>query len=251
MNPVRNSPSRRPKGRASAGAISNGMNVRAVKTRVFVECEDLFEFIRAHVPTLKERSVLVVTSKIVALSEGRTANIQDTAAVIRAESEWQKESKLGSVTLKDGILMWNAGIDSSNANDKIVLLPKDSFSAAKKIHSEILRLYTMQNVGVIIVDSRVMPLRAGVVGIALGYAGFKGLRDYRGQKDIYGRKMQYTQTNLADSLATSATFVMGEGDEQQPLCVIEDAPVEFVQRVQRGELRIDIKDDMYGPLMKF
>lgn len=227
------------------------MNVHAVKTRVIVEREDLFEFIRAHVPTLKEGSMLVITSKIVALSEGRTANIQDTAAVIRAESEWQKKTTLGNVTLKDGILMWNAGIDSSNANGKIILLPKDSFAAAKKIHSKIQRLYKVRNVGIIIADSRVMPLRTGVVGIALGYAGFKGLRDYRGKKDIYGRKMQYTQTNLADSLATAAIAVMGEGDEQQPLCVIESAPVKFVRRVHRGELRIDVKDDMYKPLMKF
>ncbi|MHB1086691.1 MAG: coenzyme F420-0:L-glutamate ligase [Minisyncoccota bacterium] len=222
-----------------------------MRTRIFGEHEDLFGFIQAHVPSLKEGSVLVVTSKIVALAEGRTAHIEDAAAIIRAESEWQKKTTLGNVTLKDGILMWNAGVDSSNANGKIILLPKDSFAAAKNIHSKILRHYNIRNLGVIIADSRVMPLRAGVVGIALGYAGFKGLRDYRSKKDIYGRKIQYTQTNLSDSLATAATSVMGEGDERQPLCVIEGAPVKFAQRVQRRELRIDVKDDMYRPLMKF
>ena len=227
------------------------MNVRAVKTRVFEEHEDLFGFIQAHVPTLKEGSVLVVTSKIVALSEGRTASMEDEAAVIRAESVWRKKTTLGHVTLKDGILMWNAGVDSSNANGKIILLPKDSFAAAKKIRLKMLRHYNIRNLGVIVADSRVMPLRAGVVGIALGYAGFKGLRDYRGQKDIFSRKMQYTQTNLADSLASAATSLMGEGNEQQPLCIIEGAPVTFVQRVQRGELHVNITDDMYGPLMKF
>ena len=36
-----------------------------------------------------------------------------------------------------------------------------------------------------------MPLRAGVVGVALGYAGFKGLRDYRGKEDIFGKKLKY------------------------------------------------------------
>ena len=41
---------------------------------------------------------------------------------------------------------------------------------------------------------------------------------------------------------------MGEGREQQPLAVIEDAPVEFVEKVDRTELHIDIEDDVYRPL---
>ena len=57
-----------------------------------------------------------------------------------------------------------------------------------------------------------------------------------------------TKTNIADSLATSATTVMGEGREQQPLAVIEGAPVEFCERVNAQELRIDIKYDMYRSL---
>ncbi len=95
-----------------------------------------------------------------------------------------------------------------------------------------------------------MPLRAGVVDIALGDAGFKGLRDYRGTKDVFGRKLKFTQTDIADSLATAAVLTMGEGKEQRPLCIIEGAPVEFCEKVNRNELKIALKDDMYRPLFK-
>ncbi|MEK7156446.1 MAG: coenzyme F420-0:L-glutamate ligase [Patescibacteria group bacterium] len=237
------------------------MHVHTIKTRIFKESEDLAAFITQYIPNLKDGSVLVVTSKIVALAEGavvRAAGARAKDALIRAESEWQMQAKYGKLTLKDGLLMWNAGIDESNAKGNIILLPQDSFAAADKIRSSLLSHYTkaskdkqknkITKLGVIITDSRVMPLRAGVVGVALGYAGFKGLRDYRGKKDIFGRKLKFTQTDIADSLATAAVLVMGEGDEQKPLCVIEDAPVEFSAKVNRRELIIEPKDDMYRPL---
>jgi F420-0:gamma-glutamyl ligase len=110
--------------------------------------------------------------------------------------------------------------------------------------------YRIAKLGILITDSRVAPLRAGVCGIALGYAGFSGVRDYRGTSDIFGRPLKITQTNVADSLATAATLEMGEGKEQQPLAVIEGAPVEFRENVNKDELRIDIEDDMYGPLFE-
>lgn len=229
------------------------MKVTAVKTRVFKENEDLERFIVAHVPKIREGSVLAVTSKVVALAEGsvvqaKTARAKE--ALIRAESEWQLQAKHGKITLKDGLLMWNAGIDESNAKGNIILLPKDSFAAARRIRSSILQNYKIKKLGVIITDSRIMPLRAGVVGIALGYAGFKGLHDYRGRKDIFGRKLKFTQTDIADSLATAAVLTMGEGKEQRPLCIIEDAPVEFSEKVNRRELIIPPKDDMYRPLFR-
>lgn len=227
------------------------MKIAPVRTRVFKESESLAQFIWEHIPTLKNGSVLAVTSKIVALAEGsvvRATNARAKAAIIRAESEWQLQAKYGKLTLKDGLLMWNAGIDESNAKENIVLLPEDSFVSAQRIRKALLQHHKIKKLGVIITDSRIMPLRAGVVGVALGYAGFKGLRDYRGKKDIFGRKLKFTQTDIADSLATAAVLVMGEGKEQRPLCVIEDAPVEFSQKINRRELVVAPKDDMYRPL---
>jgi len=224
------------------------MQVRAVKTRVFRESEDLDAFVARYVPKLKNGSVLVVTSKIVALAEGRTAHPKEKERLIKKESAWALPTKYGKITLKDGILMWNAGIDTSNANGKIVLLPEDSFRAAASLRTALKKHYKIQKLGILITDSRIMPLRAGVVGLALGYAGFKGIKDYRGKKDIFGERYQVTRTDIADSLATAAVLLMGEGSEQQPLAVITGAPVEFVERVNKNELLIPLRDDMYAPL---
>ena len=229
------------------------MNVRPIKTRIFKEGEDLVAFIVRHVPRLRNGSVLVVTSKIVALAERRTAVVKskkEKERIIRSESTWVLPTKHVWLTEKDGMILANAGVDESNANRKLILLPEDSFASARRIHSSLLQNYRIKKLGVLITDSRVAPLRAGVVGIALGYAGFKGLRDYRGTKDIFGRALKFTQTDVADSLASAAAFVMGEGSERQPLAVIEGASVEFTDKVNPKELLIPLKEDMYRPLFR-
>ena len=43
---------------------------------------------------------------------------------------------------------------------------------------------------------------------------------------------------------------MGEGKEQQPLALIIDAPVEFIEKINKKELFIDPKEDLYLPLFR-
>ena len=152
------------------------------------------------------------------------------------------------LTVRQGIAIVNAGIDESNSEDKLILLPEDCIASAERIRKALIEKFHILNCGVVITDSRVAPLRAGVTGVALGYAGFKGVRDYRGTSDIFGKTMEVTQTNIADSLATAATLVMGEGSEQQPIAIITDAPVVFVDTVDREEVLIDPKEDIYRDL---
>lgn len=226
------------------------MQIHPVKTALFKEGEDLLMFIVRHVPALKDGSILAVTSKIVALAEGRTADPKDMEKIVRAESLWALKTKHVWLTEKDGMLTANAGVDASNAGGKLILLPKDSFAVAARLCKELKRHFKLKRLGIVITDSRVAPLRAGVTGVALGYAGFQGVRDYRGKKDLSGRTLKFTQTNVADSLATAAAFVMGEGSERQPLAVITHAPVSYTERVSAKELTIPFKDDMYAPLFK-
>lgn len=227
------------------------MRVRPITTRIFEEGEDLAGFIVSQVKNLKERSVLVVTSKIVALSERRTAvieTIQTKERLIHAESEIAIPTKRVWLTVKDGMVMPAAGIDESNANGKLILLPKDSFKAANFLRRLFKRKYGLNHLGILITDSRTMPLRAGITGVALGYAGFRGVKDYRGLTDIFGRKLRHSRVDIADSLAAAAVMAMGEGDERRPLAVIGEAPIEFCDRIRRDELRMDIEEDMYRPL---
>ena len=231
------------------------MQIKTIKTKIFKENEDLIKFICIYLNKIPkknlEQSVLVITSKIVALSDGRTVKFENKKQkdiLIKQESDFAIKTKQVWLTIKDGMVMPNSGIDESNAMGKIILLPKDSFKSADLIRKELKKIYKIKNFGVLITDSRIFPLRAGVVGVAMGYAGFGGIRDYRGTKDIFGRVLAMSRTDVADSLATSAVLCMGEGREQQPLALIKNAPVKFVEKVDKKELRINPKDDLYLPL---
>ena len=227
------------------------MIVKEIKTRIFQEGENLESFISTYVPRLKEHSILVVTSKIVALAERRTVVAKDAKAkerLIRAESDVALETKYCWMTIKDDMVMAAAGIDESNANGKLILLPRDSHRSAGVLRKAFMKKFGLKQLGVIITDSRTMPLRAGVTGVAIGYAGFRGVRDYRGKPDLFGRLLHVSRTDVADSLATAAVLLMGEAKECQPLATIEDAPVEFCERIDRNELKISLEDDMYRPL---
>jgi dihydrofolate synthase / folylpolyglutamate synthase len=227
------------------------MIIRPIKTRVFKEGNNLLVFITDYFKKIPEKSVIVVTSKIVALAERRTAvaeNAQIKEKLIHKESDLAIPTKYVWLTVKDGMVMASAGIDESNGNGKLILLPKDSFKTARFLRNKLRGKYGVRHLGILITDSRTIPLRAGVTGVALGYAGFHGVKDYRGTPDIFGRKFKFSRTNIADGLAAAAVLIMGEGNEQQPLTIIERAPVEFRDRVNRAELRIDIQEDMYRPL---
>lgn len=228
------------------------MNVRPIKTRVFKEGETLKPFLQKYLPRLAERTIVVITSKVVALAQGRVApsgTKRTKIALIRKESEIALHTKYVWLTVKDGTVMASAGIDESNANGKLILLPQFSFVVAASLRAWLRRMYQVKQVGVLITDSRTTPLRAGVTGMAVGYAGFGGLRDYRGKQDLFGRKFHFSRVNVADSLATAAALTMGEGAEQQPLAVITGAPVEWTTKLARRELWIDPRDDMYAPLL--
>jgi len=227
------------------------MFIKTIKTRIFQEGENLAVFVAHNLKKIPENSVIVVASKIVALSEKRTAiakNLKAKEKLIRSESEIAIKTKYVWLTIKDGTVMASAGIDESNADGKLILLPEDSFRSAHKLRDYLKKKYRLKNIGVLISDSRTMPLRAGVTGVALGYAGFRGIRDYRKKPDIFGRKFKVSRTDVADSLAAAAVLMMGEGNEQQPLAVIEKAAIEYCDKIDCKELHIDIRDDMYLPL---
>lgn len=229
------------------------MIIKPIKTKLFQPREKLLPFLDKYLSQIKEGSVVVVTSKIVALSEGRFADKVDDntkAEIIKQESEFVLQTKYVCLTIKDGIVMANAGVDESNANGKIIMLPKDSFESAKMIRNYLRKEHNIKNLGVIITDSRTHPLRSGITGVALGYAGFKGLKDYTKESDIFGRPFHFSRVDIADSLATSAVLCMGEGNEKCPLALITNAPIEFSNRINRNELKIDIEDDIYGPMFE-
>ena len=159
-----------------------------------------------------------------------------------------------SISIKNHTLTASAGIDESNGNGYFILWPKDLQKITNTIWEYLREKHQIKNLGIIITDSRIVPLRWGVIGIALSWCGFEPLKDYTGEPDIFGRIMMVEKTSLIDSLATTATVTTGEGGEQKPLAVIEDIPfVTFQNRPPtEGEikhLQIALKDDLFEPLL--
>lgn len=230
------------------------MKVRAIKTRLFIPNEKLLPFLDTYFKKVAEKDVLVITSKIVALAEGRIVeqwNEKIKKEIIRSESEIMIPAKYICLTVKDKMVMASAGIDESNAAGCLILLPKDSWRIAEMVRGYFMKKFKLKKLGVVITDSRNAPFRVGVTGVAIGYSGFKGLKDYRKSLDIFGRPFHFSRVDVADSLATAAVLGMGEGNERRPLAIISGADLEFINKVNRQELRIDITDDMYGPLFQY
>jgi len=229
------------------------MKLTPVKTCLFSEGDDLPRFIVSHIPSVTEKTVLAVSSKLTGLWKKQTVPYENQAqkeTLIQKESTACLKTSLAWLTVKNGMMMTNAGIDESNADGKLILLPQDCYACAAEIREQLCALWKVSNLGIIIVDSMILPLRAGIVGAAVGYSGIKGVKDLRGQKDIFGRPLQTTLVDCSDSLAAAATLLMGEADEQCPLCVIEDAPVCFTEKTDPTEIRYPAKDDLYAPLLK-
>jgi coenzyme F420-0:L-glutamate ligase/homotetrameric cytidine deaminase len=194
---------------------------------------------------LEDGDLLVVSESAVATWEGRVADLEEiepgelarTLAkrydkdpremeLILAESDQILGGIPGVVlTVKNGFLYPNAGIDHSNAPPgHVVLFPKDPQRSA----AEIRRLLSQgKRIGVIIGDSRTHPLRLGCVGVALACDGLEPVEDARGERDLYGRKLRITRKAVADNLVSAAQVVMGEGGEGIPAAIIRGAPVEI------------------------
>ncbi len=235
--------------------------VKPIKTRVFLPPkDDLFSLIKESIPALKEKSIIIFTSKIISIWQGRCIKInlvKDKDALIKKEAELYLERKnvpKGYVvlTIKNNTLIPTAGIDESNGNGYYILWPKNPFSTAKKIYKFIKKNYNLKEFGIIISDSHCVPLRQGTLGISLAYYGFEPLKDYRRKKDIFGRKFKISQLNLADSLAAAATLIMGEGREQTPIAIIEGLGfIKFKEpaSVKSNPIKIAKEEDIYRPLL--
>ncbi len=238
------------------------MQVNAIKTHKITQNDkDVFAILDRYLPTIGEKSVIVVTSKILSMIEGRVIKIGETSKneLVKQEAEMYlpaSESKYNfSLTIKNSLLIPSAGIDESNGNGYYVLWPKDPQKWANSIREYLVKKFNLKNIGVIISDSKTTPLRWGVTGAAIAYSGFVPLNDKVGVPDVFGRAMQATKVNVMDGLAASAVVVMGESSEQTPLAIIEDVP--FVQFVDRNPtedelntLKIAIVDDLYAPLLQ-
>lgn len=237
------------------------MKITAIKTRKFLppkdNLDDLLNYALEHVA---ENSILVVTSKVISICEGRCVDPQTTTKdeLVQQESQMYlpreftpRGKRIHAIT--SGVLIGSAGIDQSNGDGYFILWPEDPKSSANQIRQQLLSRTKIKNLGVIITDSNATPFHRGAVGTSIAYAGFEPLNDYRGSQDLFGRDFIFEQANIPDSLAAGAVLVMGEGSEQTPMAIITDLPqVQFCDHPSEHQrpystFEVPFEEDMFYP----
>lgn len=192
---------------------------------------------------LQPGDVLAVAQKIMSKAEARSVDLAtidpgDQARALAAATD--KDPRMVELILREstrvvrqrpgliivehrlGLILANAGIDRSNVEgdeDQVLLLPENPDASARALR-DALEKKTGVAPGVLCVDSLGRPWRLGTTGVAIGAAGVTVVTDLRGSGDLFDRPMQVAEIAPADSLASAAVLLMGEGAEGTPVVLI-------------------------------
>lgn len=222
-----------------------------VQTRVLIPPkDDLFSVLDESLPALREEDIVLVSSKVVALHEGRCMKVDETdkAALIKEEADLFLElpDRKFPLTVKHHALSSGAGVDESNGNGYYVLLPEAPFDSAKEMWTYLRKKYEVEKLGVIITDSQSTPLRFGATGVSIGFWGVEPTVHHEGKKDLFGREFRVEYTNVIDSLAASSVLVSGECAESCPVVIARGVPqVAFSKEDMRHELLAPREEDRF------
>ena len=222
---------------------------------------------------IENGDIVVIAQKIVSKAEGRVIRLsqvkpsekakelaeitkkdprfvelilKETKSVVKASPE--------TIVVKDvrDIISINAGIDKSNVlgDDAYALLPKDPDNSARKIRSEISEL-TGKKVAIVICDTYSRPFRRGQVEFAIGVAGLKPTRDYRGEKDLFNYVLKVKNVAIIDEIACAAELVMGQGNEAIPVAIIKNLQrAEPKNSSSAKEIIISEEEDLFKGTLK-
>jgi coenzyme F420-0:L-glutamate ligase / coenzyme F420-1:gamma-L-glutamate ligase len=220
--------------------------------------------------TIEDGDVLVFAQKIVSKSQGRIVDLNDVKPSDFAQTlsiEVSKDPRLVEVILSEttkiikmdqrkpdkgrlivetrgGVISANAGVDASNVSggDMVTLLPVDSDESARGLADGVNTLLGVE-VAVIITDTVGRPWRDGLVDIAIGCAGIRALKDYRGEKDSKGFELNATVMAVADEISSAAGLLM-EKAASVPVVIVRGYDFEEADSGARELIR-DPEDDLF------
>ena len=191
---------------------------------------------------IQNGDVIVITHVMISKAEGSITNLdevepsefaktiaketgKDPAIVEVVLRESKSIIRMGNNSLitetKHGFFCANSGVDRSNVSGErnVALLPKNPDKSATQVRKGVKALIG-KDVAVIVSDTHGRPLRDGEINVAIGVAGFKPIRDRRGEKDLYGYTLRIKRTAIADELASAAELVIGQANEGIPVAII-------------------------------
>jgi coenzyme F420-0:L-glutamate ligase/coenzyme F420-1:gamma-L-glutamate ligase len=190
---------------------------------------------------LEAGDILIVTHKVVSKAEGRVVRLRGVRPSRPAE-RWARRYELDArvvelalresvrvVRMQHGVLITetahglvcaNSGVDVSNVDGgkSAVLLPENPDGSAATLRAD-LKKRTGREVPVIISDSFGRPWREGLCQVAIGVAGMKATRDFRGRRDPHGYKLRVTDEAVADELAALGALA-GDKLSRTPVCIV-------------------------------
>jgi coenzyme F420-0:L-glutamate ligase/coenzyme F420-1:gamma-L-glutamate ligase len=228
--------------------------------------EALLETLEKNKIKLQSNDVLVISTKYISNSQGRIVNtnsIKVSKKGIETSKKFQMKPEIAEIILRetdkifggiagfvitsaDNIMAPNGGIDKSNAKkDHVILYPKNPFLLAEQIRRKIFLKFLI-HVGVILVDSRLMPARVGTSGVAIACAGIEPVLDMRSKNDLDGNPLKVTFQAVIDNIATIANHKMGEGAESKPFAIVRDSGAQLTDRkISPSEMAISPDQCVY------
>lgn len=218
---------------------------------------------------LKQKDIIVVSSKPIYIAYGRIIKLSQIYPNIESREISKKyninpryakiiieeaDVILGGtdnflLTIKDNILIPNAGIDQKNVETNSVVIPtRKIFDFTKTLYKSIRDSFNVK-VGIIIMDSFITPLRLGTRAVAIATYGFMPIKKYVNKRDLYGKKIKFTFQGLADEIASAAHLVIGEGDERIPLAIVRGLNIKLIEKDTTYLTKIELKKDIFRELL--
>jgi coenzyme F420-0:L-glutamate ligase/coenzyme F420-1:gamma-L-glutamate ligase len=236
------------------------------KENEFDVFEALLDTLEKNNQILQEGDIVVISTKYISNSQGRLidlSNVKTSKEGEEVSKKFQIRPEIAEVILResdkifggitgfvitsaDNIMAPNAGIDKSNAKKgKIILYPKEPYLIAEQIKRKVFLKFLI-HIGVILVDSRLMPSRIGTSGVAVACAGIEPVLDMRAEKDLDGNPLKVTFQAVVDNLATIANHKMGEAAESKPFAIIRDSGAKLTDRkISPNEMAISPDQCVY------
>ncbi len=207
--------------------------------------EKILSALKQRKKRLRKGDILVVTHKVVSKAEGQMVARPRVKASARAQ-RWARRHRLDARVVelalsqsrrvvrqrrgllitqtRHGFICANSGVDLSNVDggQSAVVLPRDPDRSAAALHRALrrkLRLF----IPVIVTDSFGRPWREGLTQVAVGVAGMKVFRDFRGRRDPYGYRLRASLEAEADEIAGLGGLVGGKLS-RVPVCIVRGHP---------------------------
>jgi len=202
---------------------------------------------------IRDADIIIIAETVISKAEGnkiKLGSIEPSLKALSIAEKTGKEPELVEAIIlqsnkiiavgpdfiisetKHGFVCANAGIDESNVENGIATPIPDNPDKSAEIIRKKIEEDTGKEVVVIISDTQGRAFREGAIGTAVGISGMNPLWNRKGEKDLYGRKLQTTNIAVADELAAAASILMGQADEGIPVVIIRG--VSYVSRLKNN-----------------